>query len=131
MTALPATTTPDIGAFAEGLARGEVLFCECRRCGARLPLAPLACRHCSSESLIWRKSSGIGRVYAVTEVHRAPSPAFRDLVPYLIILVDLEDGVRVMAHGEPGLRIDDRVSASTIIHDGQILPMFLKAEPSA
>ena len=48
---------------------------------------------------------------SVTVVTRAPSDSVRALAPYTLLLVDLDEGTRVMAHGTPGLAIGDRVSA--------------------
>jgi uncharacterized OB-fold protein len=63
-------------------------------------------------------------VYASTRVERAPSDEFRVLAPYVIVLVDLDEGYRMMAHGTPGLAIGERVRAGFFEHGGRQLPRF-------
>ena len=40
-------------------------------------------------------ASGRGRIHSYTVVHRA-SPEYRDEVPYVVALVELDEGVRMM-----------------------------------
>ena len=58
----------------------------------------VVCTRCLSEDLDWRDASGRGRIHAVTTCHRAPDQAFRAEVPYVIALVDLEEGPRMMSN---------------------------------
>ena len=44
----------------------------------------------------------------------------------MIALVDLDEGLRLMAHAAPGLVIGDRVRAGFIEHGGHCLPRFEK-----
>jgi len=69
-------------------------------------------------------SQGRGRVYALTRVERAPTDEFRALAPYVILLVDLDEGYRMMAHGAPDLAIGDRVVVRFFEHQGRSLPRF-------
>jgi hypothetical protein len=46
----------------------------------------------------WKRSSGRGTVYSFTIIHKAPSPAFREKVPYVLALIDLLEGVRMMTN---------------------------------
>ena len=69
-----------------------------------------------------------GRVYARTVVHRAPSESLRSHAPCLIVMVDADEGFRLMAHGDPGLVIGDRVRARFIDFDGGLIPRFEKAD---
>ena len=48
-------------------------------------------------NLEWRASSGRGVLYSYTLVH-VPAPGFEDRVPYLIGLVELDEGVRIVAN---------------------------------
>ena len=45
--------------------------------------------------LEWREASGRGTLYSFTETHVAP-PGFEDLAPYMIGVVELEEGVRLL-----------------------------------
>lgn len=46
-------------------------------------------------NLEWREASGRGTLYSFTETHVAP-PGFEDLAPYMIGVIELEEGVRMM-----------------------------------
>ena len=45
--------------------------------------------------LEWRAVSGKGTVYSFTATY-VPIPGFEDDVPYLLAMVDLEEGVRIL-----------------------------------
>jgi uncharacterized OB-fold protein len=47
-------------------------------------------------------------------------------VPYNIVLVDTEEGFRMMAHGVNDLAIGDRVSARFTEFAGRLVPYFEK-----
>ena len=115
-----ATDTP----FSQGLAAGRLRYQRCQACGAALTGQRYACTHCASTRLAWCDAAGTGAVYAVSTVHRAPTEAFRALVPYTLVLVDLDEGPRVMAHGAPGLVIGERVAAQPMQVDAQPLIRF-------
>ena len=62
----------------------------CVQCG-RLRYPPTtACPWCAHPDSHWTPVEGRGAVHSYTEVHHAIQPAFRDHVPYLILLVDLD-----------------------------------------
>ena len=44
-----------------------------------------------------RDASGHGTVYSFSVVHRAPGPAFKQDVPYAVLLVELEEGPRMIS----------------------------------
>lgn len=112
-------------AFWDGCAAHELRIRRCEACGAVQALPQEVCPGCGSESVAWHVASGLGTVYSVTTITRAPTDGFRPLVPYAILLVDLDDGPRMMAHGVSGLAIGDRVRATFFLHDGRHLPRFV------
>jgi uncharacterized OB-fold protein len=82
------------------------------------------CPRCGRQDPDSRQSSGIGTVHAVTLVTRAPGDELRPYAPYLIALVDAEEGFRLMAHGDRSLRIGDRVRARFVTLAGRLMPYF-------
>lgn len=63
----------------------------CARCGTyRMPPQP-TCFFCQSFDSVWVKSRGIGEVFTYEIVHSPPHPATRSIVPYNIVVVELED----------------------------------------
>ena len=88
--------TPDTRAFWDGCAAGELRVQHCPGCTA-VQFPPRArCIACGAQRLGWRAIAPRGVVYSFTVVHRAPSAAFREAVPYVVALVDLAPGARLM-----------------------------------
>jgi uncharacterized OB-fold protein len=83
--------------YARRLADGIVAFQACLDCGQAIFHPRVLCTSCGSTRLEWRASAGRGAVYSATTVY------LRDVDPYTVALVDLDEGVRVMA------RVDDAV----------------------
>jgi uncharacterized OB-fold protein len=82
------------------------------------------CAACGSTGLAEQRASGKGTVYATSIVARAATPETRAHVPYNIVLVDTEEGFRMMAHGANDLAIGDRVSARFAQFAGRLVPYF-------
>lgn len=104
-----------------------IAYQACRGCGAVWYFRRGFCPQCGRGELDDRQAAGTGTVYAATLVTRAPSEEMRAYAPYLIVLVDADEGFRLMAHGEPGLHIGARVQARFVTMAGRLLPRFEKA----
>ncbi len=131
-TPLPAPRIgPDGAAFWQGANRGELLLQRCTDCGRARYFPSLVCPDCGSDAAEWVAASGRGSVYSFTIVHRAPSQAFRGRVPYVIALVDLDEGPRMMANiiGDDALSVavGDPVTVDfETAENGQAVPQFRK-----
>jgi uncharacterized OB-fold protein len=99
----------------------------CGACGARWYFRRTFCPQCGGSPPEDRAASGAGCVHAVTVVARAPSETLRAYAPYVIVLVDADEGFRVMAHGAHGLQIGDRVRCRFIDLAGCLVPYFEQA----
>ncbi len=112
--------------FWDATRRRELTVQRCESC-ARLVWYPrFVCPHCGGSSLVWEKLSGDGVVYAVSVHHRAAIPALADKVPYSVVLVDLDEGVRMMSNvfGPPPA-VGDRVTVAWVpLEDGRNLAVF-------
>ncbi len=82
--------------FWEGIAEGVLRVQRCGACGRYVFYPRAVCPYCASSKLDWVDASGGGRIHSYTVVHRAP-PEYRDEVPYVVALVELDEGVRMMA----------------------------------
>lgn len=111
--------------FWEGCAAGELRWRRCTACGTAQTFPRDFCPACGSHAVEWRAAAGTGTVHAVTTVARAPTDAFRALAPYTILLVELDEGIRMMAHGAPDLAIGQRVTVTFFAHEGRHLPRFV------
>ncbi|MGO8948958.1 MAG: Zn-ribbon domain-containing OB-fold protein [Ktedonobacterales bacterium] len=82
--------------FWEGLAEGELRIQRCQTC-AKVVFYPRAiCPHCHSDQLEWTVASGKGTIYTYTVAHQGSGPFAAD-VPFIVALVELEEGVRMMS----------------------------------
>lgn len=104
-----------------------IAYQSCAACGNSWYFRRGFCPRCGTVSPDDRQASGMGTVYAATLVTRAPSEELRAHAPYLILLVDADEGFRVMAHGDPSLEIGDRVRCRFIVLAGRLIPYFDKA----
>ena len=63
------------------------------------------CTNCLSDRLDWIEASGKGQVYSHTTVHRVLTPGFEESVPYVVAVIELDEGVRLISqvvNCEPG-----------------------------
>ena len=78
-------------------ARGELRFQRCSECGAWRHPPRILCPRCAAEASEWVASSGRGTVYTWTVTHQALVPMFADDLPYAVVVVELEEGVRLVS----------------------------------
>lgn len=83
---------PGTQPFWDALRRHELVYQHCRECGHEYAPYQPVCPSCWSEDLADKKSSGRGTVYTFSVVYRAPTPAFKPDVPYVVAIVELEEG---------------------------------------
>ncbi|MBX5450461.1 Zn-ribbon domain-containing OB-fold protein [Thermogemmatispora sp.] len=81
--------------YWEGIQQGELRIQFCTACRRHVFYPRMLCPHCHSDQLIWVTASGRGIIYSYTVVHRAFGP-FAAEAPFIIAIVELEEGVRLM-----------------------------------
>ncbi len=117
----------DTAFFWEGAQRGELLIQRCANCGTlRHPARPM-CGACGS--LDWEavRSSGRGEVYSYVVHHHPPVPGFA--VPFVVALIELEEGTRIVSNLE-GVAPEDVAIGLPVevffetIDDDLTLPLF-------
>ncbi|GGH54418.1 hypothetical protein GCM10010975_10960 [Comamonas phosphati] len=113
--------------FNDGLHAGVVRYQRCAACGQAQTLARYACQRCGHEDLRWHDAAGTATVRAATVVARAPSEDFRALAPYTLVIVQLDEGPRLMGHAAAGVQIGERVCAAFFEHLGRPLLHFVPA----
>lgn len=94
--------TAETKPFWEGCQSGELRYQVCSRCSHVQTIPRTFCSACRHRELIWQVSAGRGRILSHTTVHRAPTPAFRAHAPYVIALVDMDEGFRLMVNVKGG-----------------------------
>jgi len=121
---------PDSKIYWEAANSGILLIRGCKACDAKHFLPRHHCPKCWSPDLAWIKASGVGSVYSFSIIHRAPDEAFLTKVPFVIALVDLIEGPRMLANiigiGSLETSVGDEVKVTFEKMDfGYKLPQFL------
>ncbi|MCY3575703.1 MAG: OB-fold domain-containing protein [bacterium] len=122
---------PLTGEFWAAVDRGELVRPVCGDCHRSLFVPQFACPHCQSTNWSYEPSSGRGRVYSHTTIHRPPTPEFD--APYVLADVDVEEGWHLLTWivgCEPDdVCIDMPVSVRFVTGpDGHRLPAFAPDE---
>jgi uncharacterized OB-fold protein len=107
----------------------RLLIRKCNGCGSLHFMPRHLCPDCWSDQLEWVESKGTGSVHSFTVIRRAPVAAFAVRVPYVVALIELDEGPRMMANviGEDALSvcIGDRVRVTFEDRgDGAMIPQF-------
>lgn len=82
--------------FWEATRRGDLLLKHCSACHQYHFFPRAICPHCHSDAVTWAPSTGRGAIYSFTVARRPAGPAFKDDVPYVVALVQLDEGPRIM-----------------------------------
>ena len=64
----------------------------CTDCGVHIFYPRGACPGCGSDALEWTEASGRGKVYSFTIARRPTAREFVDKVPYVIAIIELDEG---------------------------------------
>jgi uncharacterized OB-fold protein len=126
MPAVVAPVTDDDNRFFwQGVQEGRLLLQRCSGCGElRHPPGPM-CPSCLSLDWEAEEASGRGTVYSWVLSHHPTEP---DAEPRIVVLVDLEEGVRLVANLQ-GVAPSDVVNDLPVEVffapvDGVVLPQF-------
>ena len=85
--------------FWEGCREHRLLIQRCTSCGTFCFPPHRSCPKCRSEASDWVEASGRGNVYSWIVVnHPVPREVFAGEVPYVVALIDLDEGVRMASN---------------------------------
>ena len=87
--------TPTEQPFYDACAAGKLVLQRCQSCGHVLFYPRTHCDACQSDQLVWENASGAGTIASYTVVRRGVSADFE--APYVIALIDLAEGPRLMS----------------------------------
>ena len=120
--------SPESLPFWEAAKEKRLLLPRCNHCGHFFFPPSQRCRLCLSPDAAWAESKGTGRIYSFVVYHRPYHPAFEADVPYIVAIVELDEGVRLLSNivGSPpeSVRCDARVRVTFEERDGTSIPMF-------
>ena len=119
---------PDSIHYWDGVSNSELRYQLCNGCKSSIFYPRSICPACGSSAICWKVSSGLGKIYACTTVYRAP-PKYKDKVPYIVALIDLDEDYRMMSEiinfGEKDVSVGKQVKV--IFRDdidGKLMPYF-------
>jgi hypothetical protein len=88
---------PETAPFWAGTDAGKLLIQRCLVCGRRQFYPRYFCAACAGD-VEWIEASGLGEVHSFTIVRQNGTPPFDALVPYVLALIELDEGVRMMGN---------------------------------
>lgn len=88
--------SPQSQAYWDAAAQGRLVLQCCAACGKIRHYPRLLCNTCYSDMVVWKDSSGRGKVHSWTVALHAFHPAFVADIPYTLVTVDLDEGVRAL-----------------------------------
>ena len=115
--------------YWDGLNEGRLLIQKCGGCGKLRHYPRALCDACYSFAVEWVEASGRGRVHSWTVTHHPFNQGFKRELPYILVTVDLEEGVRMQAQlrgAKPDqLKVGQAVHARyERVKEGLTLPCF-------
>ena len=98
----------------------------CAVCGKVRHYPRLLCDSCYSDQVVWKPASGTGTIHSWTVAHHAFHPAFKAELPYVLVTVDLDEGVRALGRwrGTPALSLGQPVQGGFEAREGGVDLVF-------
>ena len=88
----------DTQPFWDACRRGELWIQRCGHCSRWLWQPRPICSGCQTPDPVWTRVSGDGRVASWTVIRPPTLPAYTELVPFVVLLVQLDEGVRLLGY---------------------------------
>jgi uncharacterized OB-fold protein len=85
----------DYGRFFQACCEGKLLIQECPACGQRQFYPRALCTACGATPG-WLETAGRGTIYTFTVVRQNRIAPFAAELPYVVAMIDLEEGVRML-----------------------------------
>jgi uncharacterized OB-fold protein len=110
--------------YFEEAKQGRLVVQRCDSCDKLRGAIGASCPYCTSPKWSWQAVSGGGFIYSWQIVMQASHPAFREWVPYPIVLVQLDEQPSVPWRGNE----DETVSLRIVANLCGLDPQFPEAE---
>lgn len=117
-----------MSSYSDGAARGVLVLQKCGACGLVRHYPQVLCARCHSFDVEPLEAGGAGTVHSWTVTHHPFDPAFAGDLPYVLLTVDMAEGVRVLGRydGEPRMGAPVRITFASA-PDGSPMPVFVAA----
>jgi uncharacterized OB-fold protein len=118
-------------AFWDAVQTRRLVMPRCLDCGAYRFPPSVACRVCDSERVAWTDVSGRGTVFSFVVYRRAYRSAFKDKLPYVLAVIQLEEGPRIPSNvvGVPVDEVTCEMPVQVVfeeVRDGFLIPKFTR-----
>ena len=90
--------TPETAPFWAGCREQKLLVQRCNDCGHNQFYPRILCTVCASDQVDWVAATGRGKVKSFTIVRRPVTAAYADDTPYVIALIELDEGPTMMSN---------------------------------
>lgn len=105
---------------------------QCSACDRSIHFPREACPTCGSTELGFRPAAGTGTIYACSTMPAPGNPTMKGRAPYVVALIDLPEGVRMLSSivgdGALDVAVGDAVQVAwEPLADGRHLPVFVRA----
>ena len=90
--------SPESRPFWQAARNHRLKLPHCSRCGQFWFPPSCLCPNCLYDGFHWQEVSGRGRVHSFVVFHRVYQPAFARDVPYVVALIELDEGPRMLSN---------------------------------
>ncbi|WP_085993245.1 Zn-ribbon domain-containing OB-fold protein [Oceanobacillus senegalensis] len=90
--------TADTKPYWDGCKKHEVFIQYCSLCDKYQFYPRPICTNCMDDNVEWKKASGMGSVISYTTVRRSLSKAYEDEEPYILAIIELDEGVTMLSN---------------------------------
>lgn len=123
---------PESVPFWEAAKNHRLELPRCNACGQFWFPPSQSCPHCLAADFAWTPVSGRGTVFSFVVFHRVYHPAYEGDVPYVVALIALEEGPRMLSNvvGIPPDQVRCDMPVKVVFDDvteGVALPKFTPA----
>ena len=123
---------PESVPYWEAAKEHKLSLPRCNACGHYWFPPSASCPHCLSTDFAFTPVSGQGKVFSFVTFHRVYHPAFEQEVPYVVALVELEEGPRLLTNivGVPPDKVACEMTVKVVfddVGDGVAVPKFTPA----
>lgn len=120
------------GPFWDAAQRHELSLQKCDDCGRFRYYPRPMCPDCHSMKATWTRCSGRGTVYSYTVVRRPLARWFKERMPIVCAVIELEEGVRMISNVVDVEPTEVRIGLDVVVtfedvDDEITLPMFVPA----
>jgi uncharacterized OB-fold protein len=128
---IPKFPEPDTEPFWDATKDHQLKYQVCDDCGGVVWHPRRHCTHCTSLNLSWKTSKGEGTVYTFSIVRQNYHPAFREMIPYVVAWIDVDEGFRMLSNvvdvDAETVEVGQRVRVRWLDQEGLALPAFTPA----